>query len=105
MNKYSIIIPVHNESSYLPVLLEELELYSNDGNQIIIIDDGSTDGTTNILKKYKFIKVVELKVNSGKGYAIKQGLKKVSNNKIIIFDGDMEINPSEISKLMIQLLL
>ena len=101
MNKYSIIIPVHNESSYLPVLLEELELYSNDGNQIIIIDDGSTDGTTNILKKYKFIKVVELKVNSGKGYAIKQGLKKVSNNKIIIFDGDMEINPSEISKLMI----
>ena len=37
----------------------------------------------------------------GKGYAIRKGLSKASNNKIVIFDGDMEINPSEINKLML----
>tara|TARA_Y100000768_G_scaffold281348_1_gene216268 strand:- start:2662 stop:3342 length:681 start_codon:yes stop_codon:yes gene_type:complete len=101
MKKYSILIPVHNESDYIPILLEELEIYHLEGNEIIIIDDGSTDRTNKILKKYTFIKLIEIKKNSGKGYALRQGLKRASNDKIIIFDGDMEIKPSEISKLMI----
>ena len=53
------------------------------------------------MKKSKFIKLIEIKENSGKGYALRQGLKRASNDKVLIFDGDMEIKPSEISKLMI----
>ena len=101
MKKYSILIPVHNESDYIPALLNELKTYHLEGNEIIIIDDGSTDRTNDILKKSKFIKLIEIKENSGKGYAIRQGLKRASNDKVLIFDGDMEIKPSEISKLMI----
>tara|TARA_B100001250_G_C19750144_1_gene767319 strand:+ start:420 stop:1100 length:681 start_codon:yes stop_codon:yes gene_type:complete len=101
MNKYSILIPIHNESNYVPILLKELRPYYDKGNEIIIIDDGSTDDSNAILKKTKFIKLIEIKNNSGKGYAIKEGLKNVSHHKIIIFDGDIEIHPSEISKLMI----
>ncbi len=101
MNKYSILIPIHNESNYVPILLKELKFYYREGNEIIIIDDGSTDGSNALLKKNDFIKLIEIKSNSGKGYALRRGLKSASYNKIIIFDGDMEIQPSEISKLMV----
>ena len=72
-----------------------------EGHEIIIIDDGSNDGSTRILKENEFIKLLVLKGNRGKGFAIKQGLKLASNNKIIIYDGDMEINPRNISNLMV----
>ena len=101
MNKYSIIIPVHNEVSSINILLKSLKSYFEEGHEIIIIDDGSTDGSNNILTKSKIIKLIATKNNTGKGYSIIKGLKAAKNNKIIIFDGDMELNPSEISKLMI----
>ena len=101
MDKYSILIPIHNEVNSIPTLLEALKDYIFKGHEIIIIDDGSTDGSTDILNNCKIINFIFLKENKGKGYAIRRGLKKVTNNKVLIFDGDMEINPSEISKLMI----
>ena len=101
MKKYSILIPVHNELFYIQILLDSLESYIQNGHEVIIIDDGSTDGSTKILKKNKLINLVTLKNNKGKGYAIKQGIKQALNNRIIIYDGDMELNPLDISKLMI----
>jgi len=101
MDKYSIIIPIHNEVDSIPILLESLKGYSNEGHEIIIIDDGSDDGGTDILNNCEIINLILLHKNRGKGYAVSQGLKKVRNNKVLIFDGDMELNPSGISKLMI----
>ena len=101
MNKYSIIIPIHNEILYIQILLDSLESYIQNGHEVIIIDDGSTDGSTQVLKKNKLINLITLKNNRGKGFAIKQGLKEALNNKIIIYDGDMELDPLDISKLMI----
>jgi len=101
MNRYSVLIPVYNEVKCLPILLASLENYYKKGHEIIIIDDGSNDGSTQILKENNFIKLIMIDNNKGKGYAIRQGLKNIINNKVLIFDGDMEINPIEISKLMI----
>jgi len=101
MNKYSILIPIHNEVNHIPFLLDALKVYSNKGHEIIIIDDGSNDGSTNILKNCEMIKLIYLSENKGKGYALKKGLMNVNNNKIVIYDGDMELNPSDIRKLMI----
>ena len=98
---YSILIPIHNEIGVIRTLLKKLFSYSIDGHEIIIINDGSNDGTEIILNEYNFIKIVTNKINRGKGYAIKKGLKFVTFNKIIIFDGDLELCPEEISKLMI----
>ena len=67
----------------------------------IIINDGSTDDSSNILNKCNYIKLISFKRNMGKGSAIKTGLKEASNDKIVIFDGDMEIDLSDIKKLMI----
>ena len=101
MNKYSIIIPIHNEVNHIPCLLESLKDFSIKGHEIIIIDDGSDDGSTNILKNCEIINLICLRKNKGKGYALKKGLINAKNNKIVIYDGDMELIPSDIYKLMI----
>lgn len=101
MNKYSIIIPIHNEERSIKILLTNLAVYKNLGHEIIIIDDGSTDRSTELLKNSKIINLLLIKENRGKGYAIRKGLQTATYNRIVIFDGDLELETSEISKLMI----
>ena len=55
-NLYSIIIPVHNEINFLPQLLNELKEYVNNGHEIVIVNDGSNDGSTKLLEECDFIK-------------------------------------------------
>lgn len=101
MSRYSIIIPVHNEIRYIPSLLNSLEFYIHKGHQIIIIDDGSDDGSTNILQSHKRIHLILTSENKGKGHAIRRGLSEATNDKVIIYDGDMELNPLDITNLMV----
>ena len=101
MNQYSIIIPIHNELQSIPILLKNLKSYKEKGHEIIIIDDGSTDGSTGLLRKCIWISLIKFEMNRGKGYAIQKGLEKANHNKIVIFDGDLELNSFEIYKLMI----
>ena len=101
MNKYSILIPIHNEVNHIPSLLDSLKDLSIKGHEIIIIDDGSDDGSTNILKNCEMINLICLRKNKGKGSAIKEGLMNANNDKIVIYDADMERDPSDISRLMI----
>lgn len=97
---YSIIIPVYNEVDKLKTLLNELEEYSINGHQILIVNDGSNDGSINILKENLFINLINLKRNYGKGIALKVGIFKSKNKKIIIFDGDLELKTKNIYRLM-----
>ena len=98
---YSIIIPVYNELPTLKKLLSGLKRFYDQNNEIIIIDDGSNDGSKAILSKCPFIVLINFKKNKGKGTAIIQGIKKSKYNKIIIYDGDLELKLTDISKLMI----
>ena len=99
---YSIIIPVYNEILKINLLLKRLRPLSViGGNEIIVIDDGSDDGTEIILKTAPFIRVHRLDINSGKGTAIREGLKIANHDQIILFDGDMELDPKNICDLMI----
>ena len=96
----SVIIPVFNEKNFLVKLFEEIKNYFNDSNnEVIFIDDGSTDGSTNILrelkekKNYKFLfKLIKIEINSGKGKAIQTGIKNSTGEYILLQDADLELD-------------
>lgn len=102
MTKLSIIIPVYNEKVYFPQLLKKVEKVDigDVKKEIIIIDDFSTDGTREMLKKFKKHKVLFHPHNRGKGAAIRTGLEKVTGDIIVIQDADLEYDPNDYPRLL-----
>ncbi|OWK27161.1 MAG: glycosyl transferase [Parcubacteria group bacterium GW2011_GWA2_38_13b] len=99
----SIIIPIYNEEKTVESIIQKLEeLYINNcKKEIILVNDGSTDKTDDVLKKYdKNHRIITHKVNRGKGAAIRSGIQASSGNIIIIQDADLEYDPSEIPLLL-----
>ena len=95
--KLSIVIPVFNEVKTIERLIQAVSSVSVGlEKEIVIIDDASTDGTRNILNKYKNIyKVVFMDRNQGKGAAVIRGFKETTGDIVIIQDADLEYNPEE----------
>jgi glycosyltransferase involved in cell wall biosynthesis len=100
--KLSIIIPVFNEQETVKDCLLKVKKSKVSGvkKEIIVVDDGSTDKTGFILKKIKGIKVLGYKKNKGKGYAIRQGLKKAAGKYVLIQDADLEYDPKDYKALL-----
>ena len=106
--KIDIIIPVYNENQYIKTFLKDLfkeksALESID--KVIIVDDGSTDSTSDIICNFKNEKIslVRYSLNHGKGYAMKQGLKRAKKARadaVIFIDGDGQHNPKHLIKFI-----
>jgi dolichol-phosphate mannosyltransferase len=99
--KLSIIIPVYNEIRTIEQLLKkvnEVEIKK----EIIIIDDGSRDGTREFLRNIneENTNIFFHKKNQGKGAAIRTGIKEATGDIIIIQDADLEYNPQDYHKLV-----
>jgi glycosyltransferase involved in cell wall biosynthesis len=105
MIKLTIIIPVFNEIKTVEKLINKI-LKLNIKKQLIIVDDGSSDGTEFILKKLKkkIHKIITHKKNLGKGAAIKSGQKFVKGKYTAIQDADLEYDPADYQKLLMPFL-
>jgi len=101
--KLSIIIPCYNEKSALPDLISLVKEAPVEEKEIILVDDCSNDGSTQLIKtkiEKEVNKVIYHSKNMGKGAAIKSGLEYVSGDLVILQDADLEYDPREYPKLM-----
>jgi glycosyltransferase involved in cell wall biosynthesis len=93
----SVIIPAYNAEETIKDCLDKILLESkNLESEIIVIDDKSTDNTCEIIKRFKSIKLVELKKNRGVGYARNLGAKIARHNIICYIDSDLIISKNSI---------
>lgn len=101
--KLSIIIPCYNEQNTLSELVTLVKKSPVIDKEIILVDDGSNDGTTELIRSNIEImvdKVIYHSTNMGKGASIASGLKHVTGDIVIIQDADLEYDPNEYPKLV-----
>ena len=97
---FSIVIPVYNEEKGIKKTLGKLvSLKLHDLYEIIVVDDGSTDETNNVVREFP-VKLLAHRVNKGYGAALKTGIRKAIGDKIITLDGDSQHDPGEIENFV-----
>jgi len=99
--KLSIVIPVYNEIGTVDEILKRVGSAPQD-KEIIVVDDGSTDGTTEWLKESagEGVQVLFHQNNRGKAAALRTGFEKVTGDIVIIQDADLEYDPREYGRLI-----
>lgn len=95
----SIIIPVFNEAENLPDLLSRVQAVKLANSEIVVVDDGSTDGSADVALN-KGANVIRHPYNVGNGAAVKAGIRAARGKLLILMDGDGQHRPEDIPRLL-----
>jgi dolichyl-phosphate beta-glucosyltransferase len=104
----SIVIPAYNEAKRLPKTLKIINDYfvsTKYTYEILVVDDGSRDKTSELAKSvdFKNVKVLAYKINRGKGYAVNYGVTRAQGKYVIFVDADNSTPFKQIEKLLEQI--
>jgi glycosyltransferase involved in cell wall biosynthesis len=97
------VIPCYNEAATIEKIIDAVLCAPYDDKEIIVVDDCSTDGTREILKnkiESKVNRIIYQSKNQGKGAALREGIRMVSGDILIIQDADLEYDPVEYHKMI-----
>jgi len=93
----SIVIPAYNEERALPDVLKKLEPYAKEnGWDVLIVNDGSTDATAQVVSAFDFCTLINHPYNKGYGAAVKTAVRNVKTEYFLLFDSDGQHNPEDI---------
>lgn len=99
---FSLIIPCYNEEKNLTILIKKYKKFlNNKKNELILVNNGSTDNTEYVLKnflKIKNLKIIKIRSNIGFGNGLKKGLLAAKGNYLIYAHADLEAEPKDILK-------
>ena len=105
--KLTLIVPCFNECETIDEILTRVDSFVQDPKEIIVVDDGSTDGTREILQRRPARdgeKIILHDKNQGKGAAVRTGLAAATGDMIIIQDADLEYDPKDIARIIAPIL-
>ena len=90
MIKITYLVMVYNEVKTVKKAIQDVIDIKYKNKEILVIDNGSTDGSQNVIKKFKNIKKILRKKNLGAGKTVAEGIKKAKGNYIFIQFSDLE---------------
>jgi len=100
--RLSVVMPVYNERDTLEEIVRQV-LATRLAHEIVMVDDGSTDGTREIMQQWENdqrVKVIYHERNMGKGSAVRTGFQAATGDVIVIQDADLEYDPRDYPKLI-----
>jgi len=101
----SVVMPCYNEVGTIKQCVDAV-LASPWVEELIIVDDGSTDGTRDVLATFSYanVQVVLQKKNGGKGSALREGFSRAKASYVVVQDADLEYDPTEYGRLLVPLI-